>query len=251
MKQIQLALNMFVLDNEDYLPLHRRSSYRKDEEKCDGVVTSLEFMDVAQHHDLRDRYLDRNTNVFHCAGNKKIGKILKQWREHPATWSLALDQSHKEWNWSYGWNAGGEPPKLINSLGTVPAQESPVQKASQNPAGYPDYGFEPFKESEIVAPSEMFIVGDRAGFYWWTETNPEVIIGGGRIYNGLLSRRHEKKTNITFMDGHAESLRAEQTLLPAREVMRRWNRTNEGIKKRYGGVFSRDAPVFLDEGYSP
>ena len=73
---------MFVLNNEDYLPSHRRSSYRKDEEKWDGVVTSLEFMDVSWYHDLWDRYLDRNTNVFHCAGNKKIGKILKQWREH-------------------------------------------------------------------------------------------------------------------------------------------------------------------------
>lgn len=33
MKQIQLALNMFVLDNEDYLPSHRRSSLLTDKDK--------------------------------------------------------------------------------------------------------------------------------------------------------------------------------------------------------------------------
>ena len=251
MKQIQLALNMFVLDNEDYLPSHRRTSYRKDEEKWRGVIASTDFANVQWYHELWDRYLDRNTNVFHCAGNREIFKKIKQWREHPATWSAAIDQSYKGWNWSYGWNAGGEPPKPINSLGTVPAQEDPIRNASESPNGYPDYGFIPLNESEIVSPSEMFIIGDRAGFYWKTETLPKVIVGGGRIYNGLLSRRHGKKSNITFMDGHAESLRAEQTLLPAREVIRRWNRTNEGIKERYRGRFSRSQHVFLDESPTP
>ena len=33
MKQIQLALNMFMLDNDDYLPLHARSSFATDKEK--------------------------------------------------------------------------------------------------------------------------------------------------------------------------------------------------------------------------
>ena len=56
------------------------------------------------------------------------------------------------------------------------------------------------------------------------------------------------------MDGHAESLRVEQTLLPSREVLRRWNRTNESKNKRfkkdpyYG--FHPDS-YFMDEGWSP
>ena len=39
MKQIQLALNMFVLDNEDYLPSHARSSFATDWDKwSDGSI---------------------------------------------------------------------------------------------------------------------------------------------------------------------------------------------------------------------
>ena len=245
LKQIQLALNMFVLDNEDYLPPHVRSSYRKDEEKWNGAIASLRFMDVAWHHELWDRYLDRNTNVFHCAGNREVFQKIKQWRADPRTWGPARSESYKEWNWSYGWNAAGEPNKILNSLGTVPAQESPVQSTSRTTAfAYPDYGYKPLKESEIVAPSSMFIIGDRPGFWWESEDWLEVSIGGRTMHTGFLSRRHGKKSNITFMDGHAESLRAEQTLYPSREVARRWNRTNEGIKRRYGGRFN---PVFLDE----
>lgn len=49
MKQIQLALNMFVLDNEDYLPSHLRASYATDREKWEDIAQWF-FMDVAQHH---------------------------------------------------------------------------------------------------------------------------------------------------------------------------------------------------------
>ena len=38
LKQIQLALNMFVLDNEDYLPPYIRAYYAKDPEKWKNIV---------------------------------------------------------------------------------------------------------------------------------------------------------------------------------------------------------------------
>ena len=250
MKQIQLALNMFVMDNEDYLPPERRSSYGVDREKWEGQIASWRFMDVAWHHELWDGYLDRNTNVFHCAGNREIFKKLKQWRDHPNSWGQLVLESYKEWNWSYGWNALGEG-KRGNELGTVPAQENPVTINQPSSLSFadPNYGYKPLKESEIMAPSSMFIIADRAGWRQYTESdNVDVFVGeSSLIKTGGLSRRHGKKINITFMDGHVESLRAEQTLLPAREVARRWNRTNEGIKNRYRGRFSIGHPVFLDE----
>ena len=249
MKQIQLALNMFVLDNEDFLPQHRRASYAVDAEKWEDIAKYL-FMDVSWHHELWDRYLDRNTNVFHCAGNKEVFQKIKQWREDPRTPSQFIARSYKEWNWSYGWNDLGEG-KRESELGTVPAQEYPVHVNLRSSLAFadPNYGYIPLKESEIKAPSRMFIIADKASWRQKGDGYPVVISGREPTsQRGSLSRRHGKKSNITFMDGHVESLRAEQTLYPSREVARRWNRTNEGIKRKYGGRFK---PVFLDEAPAP
>ena len=116
-----------------------------------------------------------------------------------------------------------------------PAQENPVTINLRSDLSFadPDYGYLPLKESEIVAPSSMFIVADAAGWRQYEGGNIEVFVASAMVTKsfGNLSRRHGKKTNITFMDGHAESLRAEQTMYPSREVARRWNRTNKGIHK--------------------
>ena len=249
LKQIQLALNMFVLDNEDYLPPHRRASYATDREKWEDVA-SVWFMNVQWHHELWDRYLDRNTNVFHCAGNREIFQKIKQWRADPRTWSATLTESYKEWNWSYGWNDFGEGEKRGSEMGTVPAQPYPTEVIHQTSNALdPNYGYLPLKESEIKAPSDMFIIADRSGWRQQDDGYPIVFVGESTAsdpYFGGLSRRHGKKSNITFMDGHAESLRAEQTLYPSREVARRWNRTNEGIRKQYR-AHPRWKPKFLDE----
>ena len=258
MKQIQLALNMFVLDNEDYLPPHRRASYAVDPEKWGGSVAgvgvaSFDFMDVQWHHELWDRYLDRNTNVFHCAGNKEVFQKLKRWREDSLTWGTEVTESYLEWNWSYGWNAMGEREAVIykpeGSLGTVPGQRNPAEISRERGTfSHPDYGYKPLKESEIKAPAEMFIIADKAGWREYEGGNVEVFVGDATVSKafGIFSRRHGKKSNITFMDGHVESLRAEQTLYPSREVARRWNRTNEGIQMEYRAP-RRWKPVFLDE----
>lgn len=264
MKQIQLALNMYVLDNEDYSPPHRRASYAVDPEKWGGSgagvgVASFDFMDVQWFHELWDRYLDRNTNVFHCAGNKEVFQKLKQWREDSRTWKLEVTESYLEWNWSYGWNAMGERKTGFHrpegSLGTVPGQRNPVDVSVERGLGFsdPDYGFKPLKESEIKAPSDMFIIADKTGWRQQDDGYPEVFVGDATVSKayGNFSRRHGKKSNITFMDGHAESLRAEQTLLPAREVARRWNRTNKGIKSQYRAPRHGFKPLFLDEAPAP
>lgn len=151
-------------------------------------------------------------------------------------------ESYKEWNWAYGWNAWGEE-RHENEMGTVPAQTNP-DELSRGRWATETIRYTPLRESEIKAPSSMFIIADRAGWGEWENGNVRIFISENVASKGNLSRRHGKKTNITFMDGHAESLRAEQTLGRTKEVARRWNRTNKGIKKRYGGRFN---PVFLDE----
>lgn len=139
------------------------SSYATDQDKWEDIA-SWQFMDVQWHHELWDRYLDRNTNVFHCAGNREVFKKLKQWREHPNSWAQLVLESYKEGNWSYGWNAMRESPPRGRQLGTVPEQENPVtlNLRTSNFAD-PDYGYVPWKESGMAAPANMFIVGDKAG----------------------------------------------------------------------------------------
>lgn len=147
-----------------------------------------------------------------------------------------------------------KPEYRERSLGTVPAQENPVEMSRRSSLSFadPNYGCKPLKESEIVAPSSMFIVADRSGWREYEGGNVDVFVGEASLVDGqkTLSRRHGKKSNITFMDGHVESLRAEQTLYPSREVARRWNRTNKGIQRLYRAP-RHFKPVFLDEGYSP
>lgn len=83
LKQVQLAMNLHVWDKEDYLPSHARSSLATDREKGKNEIAATDFTDVQWHHGLWDGYLDWNTNVFQCAGNRQIAKKLKQWRADP------------------------------------------------------------------------------------------------------------------------------------------------------------------------
>ena len=97
-----------------------------------------------------------------------------------------------------------EEGKKGNELVTVPAQENPVEIIHQTSNFTdPNYGYLPLEESEIVAPSNMLIVADKAGFIVLPgKENVSVSFfenGFGRA--GGISRRHGKKTNITFMDG--------------------------------------------------
>lgn len=110
----------------------------------------------------------------------------------------------------------------------VPAQESLDELSRRGEINWTRENviYIPLKEHEIVAPSEMFIVEDRSG---WRRYVTE----SGRGYNVLfvqrsvdkagwfpLSRYHGKKTNLTLIDGHAESLQADQTLLLTRDILR-------------------------------
>ncbi len=76
-------------------------------------------------------------------------------------WEIA--ESYEEWNWSYGWNAAGEGSRE-NTLGTVPAQENPDDLSRRGEINWTRENviYIPLKEHEIVAPSVMFIVRDRA-----------------------------------------------------------------------------------------
>ena len=114
LKQIQLALNMFVLDNGDYLPLHLRSSYRKDEEKWRGIA-SLYFMDIGWHHELGGSLFG---SEHQCSTARATGKSPRKSSNggnnpiHGGSWLASPTRS------GIGLTAGmrGEKAKRINSI---------------------------------------------------------------------------------------------------------------------------------------
>ena len=269
LKQIQLALNMYPGDNEGDLPTHRRSSLVFDKERWEHIA-KLRFMDVQWSHLLWDQYLDRGTNVFQCASNNRMNKVLKYWRDNAGRVVplSVLEASYKEWNWVYGWNAWGDRMNnyqhpSTNSRGLVPAQPNPDVLSHQGIINWSEetVSYQPLKESEIVAPSEMIALGDMSV---WTSVKNTSLPDGVRlrmesltraeikVHPLWLSRRHGKKTNLTFMDGHAESLTARQSLFPSPAVMRRWNRDNQPRREKYSPNQQRNFnPVFPDENWTP
>lgn len=69
-----------------------------------------------------------------------------------------------------------------------------------------------------------------------------------------LSHRDDRKTNLTYTYWHVESLQADQKMSPARDVLRRWNQTNESRQKKFPtNSYNRYHPdsYFADGGRAP
>jgi prepilin-type N-terminal cleavage/methylation domain-containing protein/prepilin-type processing-associated H-X9-DG protein len=86
-------------------------------------------------------------------------------------------------------------------------------------------------ESAVKRPSEMIMLGD---------SRPGSASGTGAFFDGNIdpknpdewpSNRHNRRTNLMFADGHAESARRKDVIDPTNDTWaRRWNNNNE----RYG-----------------
>ena len=89
MRRVQLALDMFVLDNEDYLPSHARFSAAAaaaDWEKWkDGSIAIHRFMDVNWHRELGDGSLDQNAKFSKARAIEKSSRDEERRREDPCS----------------------------------------------------------------------------------------------------------------------------------------------------------------------
>lgn len=81
--------------------------------------------------------------------------------------------------------------------------------------------FEPIKESEVVAPSDMMAIGDSfVGGVFFTRQDLEDL-----DRNGRASSRHQGKVNVAFCDGHVESQTLEFVFQNTNDAaLVRWNR---------------------------
>lgn len=104
------------------------------------------------------------------------------------------------------------------------------------------YSLRRVAESEVLAPANMIALGDaafrvernrldfgwgeigRAGDYWLSVPGPHVV----RDANRVAYERHVGRWNLTFCDGHVESLKLYTVFFDeSAEARRRWSRDND------------------------
>jgi prepilin-type processing-associated H-X9-DG protein/prepilin-type N-terminal cleavage/methylation domain-containing protein len=144
---------------------------------------------------------------------------------------------------SYGYNGWITDFSLDN-----PRERNPVV----NPGGHPA------RESSVVAPSEMIEVGDANltgpitaeifgaptlviplvgyGALWEhgeSEADPNALLPAGpealAELKAQIQRRHKGRYNVTFCDGHAESISREKLYATNDVALRRWNYNHEPV----------------------
>ena len=93
-------------------------------------------------------------------------------------------------------------------------------------------------ESGVKVPSDMIAIGDalqRINRHTVSLANAELSIDGLlfgdpeflRSAEKSANKRHERRANVTFCDGHVESIRLEHLFGRTDQYLRRWNNDNE------------------------
>ena len=177
---------------------------------------------VPWHRFLWSEYLDKNTNVFQCAGNSKLPQAIRQAR-FPCHEVLALT-----FNFAYG----ARGPTFVSG------RRRPGYENDDRP---PLTVFFPRKMSEIVSPADCVTYGDRiawqkslAGGLAFPPPNMPHTIGQrpwpvssrNPKHTFGISRRHAGRSNMAFLDGHVEHGSLRDWTLPVSAVWDRWHHRN-------------------------
>ena len=198
-KQLALATHLYADDNADWLPPNWEYS---------GDFRS-QFVDRSWWSWLLwDGYLDRNTNVFQCAGNRIMQTVFRQAPAFPA-----------RVNFSYGWNRFG--------LGS-----KDYRKASSGIFGSMIVTFNhkerSVKRGSVVSPADCVSLGDASGWAPGASLFPPFLSHVPNpafrpLYTFYLTRRHYGNANMAFLDGHVEHGSLRDWTLPVESVHRRWH----------------------------
>ena len=263
-RQIGIAFALYAVDNKDYLPAE--TQFSSDASKLEHPAwrkfrthekeNIMLRWDAALWHD----YLDRNTNVWHCAANTKLPLAMKKMRESwesyqgGADWVPDLD---KEWGFSYGGNFYGVGHYGMYHWLGIAGKRGKSYDVHSSGMG--------IKSAAIRAPSEMIIMGDMASWVvsdrapfvrvrgttqWFAGTSSsewgKAIIMPGR----LLSQRHSGRTVVLLADGHVETDTARNWTLPVSEKRRRWNYDNQPHEEFWKHLNPNDwNPIGTDEPF--
>lgn len=232
LRQINLAAQMYVHDYEDSLPPlmsgHPDNRWGPGHEEADPRRLV--------HYVSWDRllwadYLERNTNVFQCAGEKRLSKVVRLHTQR-SRWS----DFHKKFNYAYGANGSMlvSERRLDGEYGR--RKEEEYVAASSD--------FYSRKVTEIATPGDCVGFGDRPGWYMFETQSVfshwfvgDIVIPGP--YSSLpnyafhISRRHADRANMAFLDGHVEHGSLRDWTLPVPAVWNRWHHRNQMPAEAY------------------
>ncbi len=245
-RQIGIAFALYAVDNKDYLPpqVQLSSDVAKLEHpawrkfRTPRKENMMLRWDAVLWHD----YLDRNTNVWHCAANTKLPLAMKKTMEAnlDQSWREWIPDLDKEWGFSYGGNFLGVGPSMVEQFLGIGGKEFPIVAFASG------FFSTSIKSAAIRAPSEMIVMGDRASWRVLDRAPFVRVLGtthgvSAQSYSGpsanhfvlwytagrTLSQRHSGRTVMLLADGHVETDTARNWTLPVSERRRRWNYDNQ------------------------
>ena len=218
LKQINLAMQMYIHDYEDYLP--PLLSWHPALDRWGPGYESW-GNPVPWSRLLWSEYLDKNTNILQCAGNlPQLKRIVRREDLHKKSILLI------KFNFAYG----------INWNVVVSERRLPWRPNVGRPGPVDFYSR---KITEIVSPADCVSFGDAVG---WQQVGSTVAIIEPRYGNVLsqkpwlggeqpdyafgISRRHAGRANMAFLDGHVEHGSLRDWTLPVSAVWNRWHYRN-------------------------
>jgi prepilin-type N-terminal cleavage/methylation domain-containing protein/prepilin-type processing-associated H-X9-DG protein len=230
LRQIMVAMSMYTQQEAAY-PLG--SSFAKSLQPfLAGGWPENNYTNTGTAH----VYLGPRSSVYACPAYNRIQGEF---------WHSAGPYNDDLWfnRGAYGYNIDGGFASYLETGGQTPARGLGSRRAGDTPGSTPLA----IRESEVVSPSDMIAMSDAVFYYQtfgYTTQNPagtfnlsvtfvtgfpfyrEVMYNYpvGDPYVRALSQRHAGRWNVSFCDGHVESLRPNNLfLISDNNVARRWN----------------------------
>ena len=210
---------MYIHDYEDFLPPLLSVHPARDRWGPGYEAGSYRFH-VPWHRLLWAEYLDKNTNIFQCAGN--LPQLNRVVRREDLEWKEFLPVT---FNFAYG----------INQRVAVSENLLPTRDSGRN-SHFSD--FYSRKVTDVVSPADCVGFGDHIS---WQKFHSSVLYpppwDGHALaafpwsspypkYTFSISRRHAGRANMAFLDGHVEHGSLRDWTLPVSAVWDRWHYRN-------------------------
>lgn len=189
LRQIGIFLHYFTEENDDFFPAHRNQGTAPGNASPQISLTNWWGTAVVGHDVGR-------SNLFHCPSAPTTQKKKKE--DDGVTWGWSFDVHNVGYGYN-GWFHGRHP---YTSAGMDSIETLTV-------GGFAFKSFGRFKRSNLVAPSETLIIGDKrpyaAGWgssLWWPTSC--MIKGRASSYEGIDTKRHFGGSVVVFNDSHCE-----------------------------------------------